>query len=400
VKVVSLNYFMPTRIVAGHGVLRNLPGLLSELGVRKPMVFTDPAIAKTSFFQLALDDLANAGVAFDLSDQCPVDARLTHMDAEARRMIDAGIDGVVGIGGGSVMCAAKGAALAATNGGAVGPLRGRFSFAHDPLPMIMVPTTAGSGSEASQWTVAKDDIEHRKFSVGGPQNFPRVAILDPVTLETLPPRVAALAAIDALTHAVEAFFTNMTSPISDALALDAAGRLFRSLRESILGNDPEARLDNLVGSTMANMACTNAGLGLCHSLSSPMESTFNIVHAVGVGALLPRVLAFNAEAAPERARAIATAFGVAPDGPLEVVTRRAVTALEALYADLGLPSRIDPDLIDVSRIEEMAVLAVTAISRGRKPVGPITADTTILCPNLRAGTVADGIRLYEASIGR
>lgn len=394
------NYFMPTRIVAGRGVLRALPTLLKDVKIKRPMIFTDPIIAKTAFFQSVLDDLAHSDIAFELSDQCPVDARLTHMNSETGRIIAAGVDGVIGIGGGSVMCAAKGAALAATNGGVIGPLRGRFSFEQDPLPMIMVPTTAGSGSEVSQWTVAKDDIEHKKFSVGGPQNFPRIAVLDPATLETLPPKVAALAAIDALTHAIEAFFTTMTSPISDALALDAVGRLSRSLRGSILAGDPDARLENLMASAMANMACTNAGLGLCHSLSSPLESNFNIVHAIGVGSLLPRVFAFNAEVAPERARALATALGVPADGPIAGVTQRVVVELEMLYADLGLPSRIDSNLIDMSRIEEMAVLAVTAISRGRKPDGPITADTTIICPNLRPGTVADGVRLYEASIGR
>lgn len=396
---MSFSHYLPTRIVAGAGALRSLPSLLGGLRRCKPMVFTDAIIGKTAFLRRALDDLSEAGIAVSLSDICGIDARLSQIDAEAQRAIAEQVDSVIAIGGGSVMCMAKGVALAATNGGALLPLRGMKRFPHDPLPMIMVPTTAGSGSEVSQWTVLKNDLEHRKMSVGGPQNFPDIAVLDPVTLETLPKRVAALAAIDALTHAIEACFTDASSPISDVLAMDAARRLHSSLRASIIDGDPAARLENLVASTMANMACTNAGLGLCHSLSSPLEAAFDLPHAIGVSALLPRVFAFNAEAAPDRARAVAAALGV-PEvgGPIEPVVAAAVAALTDLYTDLGVPTRISAALIDPSQLEAMAQRAVTAIARGRSHEGPITRQTIILSQNLRPASVAQAIRLYEDSI--
>ncbi|MBL8379955.1 MAG: iron-containing alcohol dehydrogenase [Burkholderiales bacterium] len=396
---MRFNFLMPTRVIAGVGVLQTLPALLAELGGRRPMLFTDPVIGRTPFVQRALADLAAARLPVLVSDTCGIDARLTQIDAEAQRAIEAGIDSVVAIGGGSVMCLAKGAALAATNGGALLALRGRTRFERDPLPMIMVPTTAGSGSEVSQWTVLKNDIEHRKMSVGGPQNFPRIALLDPVTLQTLPQRVAALAAVDALTHAVEAYFTDAASPPTDALALEAARRLAASLRGSILERDPAAQFENLVASTMANMACTNAGLGLCHSLASPLEAAFELPHAVAVAGLLPHVFAFNAPAAPERARAMAQALGVREAGSALDAVAAAAALLERLYDDLGVPLRIPAEQVDRAALPVMAERAVTAIARGRTVQGPITPQTLILSQNLRPATVADGLRLYEASIG-
>lgn len=388
-------FLMPTRLLAGHGALRHLATEVSAIGARRLRVFTDAVIGATPFAQEAVASLRAAGLSVTVSDACGVDARLAQMEAEAAILVAEGAEAVVAVGGGSVMGLAKGAALAATNGGLIRPLRGRTWFDSDPLPAVMVPTTAGSGSEVSQYVVGKDDAAHRKFSVGGRQCFPRLAILDPAALATLPRRPAALAAVDALTHAVEAYFTDATSPVSDALALDAAGRLHRSLRSSILAGDPDARLENLIASSMANMACTNAGLGLCHSLSSPLEAAFDLPHGIGVAALLPPVFAFNAAAHPDRARAVAAALGAAAfDDPV----RATRAALLSLYADLGLPPGLPGAAIDTSRMDEMAVRAVTALSRGRTHDGPVLSDTIILSQNLRPATVSDGLAIYREAL--
>jgi alcohol dehydrogenase class IV len=190
----------------------------------------------------------------------------------------------------------------------------------------------------------------------------------------------------------------LASPITDSLALEAIRRLMRCLRPSILENDDGARLENLVAASMANMACTNAGLGLCHSLASPLESEFNVPHPLAVGTLLLRVFPFNAAIAPERARNVALAIGLNAEESGTTTAQRVVEELEKLYGDLGFPTRIERARIDISRLREMAMRAVTAIARGKSPDGPITDETPIICPNVRAGTVADGMRLYAATI--
>jgi alcohol dehydrogenase len=145
------------------------------------------------------------------------------------------------IGGGSVMCTGKGIAIVATNNKPMAECTGVGKFDRKALPMIMVPTTAGSGSEVSQWTIVKDEERHLKLLGGGPLSFPDAAILDPVTLRSLPMHVAALPAVDALTHGVEAYFSGIGSPITDALAIAAVRLQFGSLRASINSDDEDAR---------------------------------------------------------------------------------------------------------------------------------------------------------------
>ena len=207
---------------------------------------------------------------------------------EGERVRREGLDGVVCIGGGSVMCTGKGVAIVATNNKPMRDCTGVGRFSTKALPMIMVPTTAGSGSEVSQWTIVKDEERHLKLLGGGPLSFPDAAVLDPVTLGSLPMHVAVLPAVDALTHGVEAYLSGIASPLTDAVALAAVRLQAGSMRASINSDDPAAREENLVASCMANVACGNARLGHAHALSLPLEGQLDLAHPVGVGVLYSR----------------------------------------------------------------------------------------------------------------
>jgi len=189
---------MPTRIVAGAGALTTIGNLARELKMSRILVVSDPIISQQPFHAAALDSLKAAGLSIGRVDECGICARCSHIDAQGERARRDGIDGIVCIGGGSVMCTGKGIAIVATNPKPMRECTGVGSFDKKALPMIMVPTTAGSGSEVSQWTIVKDEERHLKLLGGGPLSFPDAAILDPVTLRSLPMRVAALPAIDAL----------------------------------------------------------------------------------------------------------------------------------------------------------------------------------------------------------
>lgn len=390
-------YHMPTKIISGIGVLGGIADHAASLGMRRPMLVTDPVIRETPFFAEALDRMSQTAEEVTIFDGCGVDARLHHIDTEAARAADAACDGVIGIGGGSVICTAKGIAIAARNGASLERLKGIYSF-EEPLPMIMVPTTAGSGSEVSQWTLVKDDATHRKFSVGGPQAFPQLAILDPVTLSTLPPRPAAMAGVDALCHAVEAYFSREASEITDAMALAAARSQFTNLIPAIKDGTEDARLACLVASSMANIACGSARLGLGHALSMPLEAHFDLPHAHGVGPFLLTILDHNAAVAPERVCNLALALGILTGDNVGENVARLQTALEGFFETLDLPARIPSDGIDRTRLEEMAVHSITSLSRGRTPEQPVTTQTEIICPNIRATTVAEGVALYERTL--
>lgn len=393
---MTFTYFMPTRIVHGVAALSRLPDMAKLLAMRRPLVVSDPIIAKTGFYQGAISTLKSAGLELGFFEGCGIDARLAQVDAEAERARQDRRDGVISIGGGSVMCTGKGIAIVAPNGKTFAEMTGVGNFKTKALPMIMVPTTAGSGSEVSQFTLIKDEATHRKLVGGGPLSFPDVAILDPATLETLPRGPAAHSAVDALTHAVEAYFSGLATPLTDALALEAVRLQVASMRRSILGTDVQARADNLLASSMANMACGNSRLGLAHTLSLPLEAGLDLVHAIGVGVLMPRVVAFNAPLVPEKVRSLAQAFGLEPSAKPKTTVAAIQDAFFWLYNDIGFPTRFDPKIVDRKRVRDFAVAAIPGLYGGAKPEGEVGDHHVIHQPGVRSTCVADAVRIYEA----
>lgn len=395
---------MPTRIVAGLGSLATIGTLARELRMTNVLVVSDPIISRQTFHKSALDALAEAGIKVSRFDECGIDARCSHIDAEGARARKEGIDGVVSIGGGSVMCTGKGIAIVATNDKPMRECTGVGSFDRKALPMVMVPTTAGSGSEVSQWTIVKDEERHLKLLGGGPLSFPDAAILDPVTLSSLPMHVAALPAVDALTHGVEAYFSAIGSSLTDAVALEAVKLQYGSLRASINSDDPKAREQNLVASCMANIACGNARLGHGHALSLPMEGHLDLPHPYGVGVLLPHVVEFNLAVLPDKVKPFAEAVGVDTLGLSRQETiEAAVDAIRALYADIGFPAFFTPDQLPSQRVREMAERSVPGLYAGIKAqefdLSTVTDPTVIACPSARKMTVAQAQAMLERCLG-
>ena len=393
-------FYMPTRIVAGAGSLATIGALARDLRMTRVLVVSDPVISAQSFHADALAVLKDAGLAVARFDECGIDARCSHIDDQGARARRDGIDGVICIGGGSVMCTGKGIAIVATNLKPMAECTGVGQFDKKALPMIMVPTTAGSGSEVSQWTIVKDEERHLKLLGGGPLSFPDTAILDPVTLRSLPMRVAALPAVDALTHGVEAYLSGIASPLTDAVALGAVRLQYGSLRASINSDDERAREDNLVASCMANVACGNARLGHGHALSLPLEGHLDLPHPYGVGVLLPHVVAFNLAVLPGKVKPLAAALEVETAGLTrpEMIAACA-DAIRALYADIDFPTRFAPQHLPAERVREMAERAVPGLYAGisAKDYDHRTATdhTVIACPSARKMTVKQAQDIFE-----
>ena len=394
------NFSMPTRIVSGAGALATIGRLARELGMRRALVVSDPVISAQPFHAEALAALGAAGIGVARFDDCGIDARCSHIDAEGARVRRDNIDGVICIGGGSVMCTGKGIAIVATNAKPMAECTGVGQFDRRALPMIMVPTTAGSGSEVSQWTIVKDEARHLKLLGGGPLSFPDVAILDAVTLRSLPMRVAALPAVDALTHAVEAYLSGMGSPLTDAIAIGAVRLQFGALRAAINSDDERAREDNLMASCMANVACGNARLGHGHALSLPLEGQLDLPHPYGVGVLLPEVTAFNLAVLPAKVKPLAEALEVEARGLTRAETIAACAkAIRGLYADIGFPTRFTPAQLPAERVREMAQRSVPGLYAGiaARDYDHTTArdDTVIACPSARKMTVRQARDMVE-----
>ncbi|HSR54593.1 MAG TPA: iron-containing alcohol dehydrogenase [Alphaproteobacteria bacterium] len=395
---MAASYYNPVKLVHGPGALEEMPRLLTGIGIKKPLVVTDKTIAAQPFFQTALERLESAHVPVALFDGCLIDARASHIQEQATRVTADGLDGVIGIGGGSIMCCAKGVATLVPNGNEIRPLEKSANIRNPALPMLLVPTTAGSGTEVSPSTIVKDDINGGKFTFVSPRAFARTAVLDPVVLETIPPALSAISAADALTHAVEAVLSYVATPLTDAIALGAVRSLVGSVKASIKDNDEGARAEHLLAATMANLACGAAKLGLGHRLSRPLEETFSINHGLGVGTIMLRATGYLGDRFPEKLPALAQAFGLDASGDTNGLKDRIVAAIAALYEEIGFPAAFDTEEVDAGRLREMAEMAVTRTTDDAPAPEVIDDDTPITGSNGQQITVSDAEALYRACL--
>ena len=317
------------------------------------------------------------------------------MDTAVQLCHEENIDVVVTIGGGSALVVGKAVAAIVTNGGSLGDLQGAANLEKPSLPTIAIPTMAGSGSEVSAAIPYYDEIRGRKTGTRSPHFFPEVAILDATLLETMPVRQGVLSGVDALTHAMEAYLTVRATPITDSLALAAIRLLTTSLRPAIFTKDLAAKQQALLGSTMANMACGNAKLGLAHLLNRPINTLFTAVpYGESIGILLVPVMAFNLPADVERFAQMATAMSETETGTMRQRAERCLVALKQFLVDLNATRCYPPNKVDRQAIPKMARMCAGGMHGGMEAVDvPETAVVSSF--NRRRATVRDVMDLYE-----
>lgn len=350
-------YHMPTRVLHGPGSLARLGAEARMLGAKHVFLVSDPGVEKAGLLREALELLAAEGLAYTVWAEVPEDPDIATIEAGRQRLEGCGANLIVAIGGGSPLCAAKDVAIVATNGGSIADYEGAGKVKVRPLPVIAVPTTAGSGTEVSAVTLAADPVRHVKMPIASPLNYPPVAILDPRLLLTLPRRQLGISGIDALCHAIEAYLTTQATPLTDALAWNAVRLLARHMRLAAETHDLEALDACLLGSTIANMACGNARLGLVHALSWPVACLFGTPHGLDNGIFLPYALEFTRPAAVPRFAELAEAMGEPVHGrPAEEAATMFVRAVKRLLADFDFPRRLDPDRVRREAIPQMVAM--------------------------------------------
>jgi alcohol dehydrogenase class IV len=357
-------------------------------------VVTDPGIVACGVAERVVAALRSAGLEPAVFDQVAHMATTAAAEAGAAAARAHRADAVVGVGGGSALAVARGVAILMAEGGDVASNAGRPARS---APLFSVPTTAGSGSEVSPSAPLLDRARGAKITLSGPGTFSRVAVLDPDLLASLPARQAALSGVDALTHGIEAYLTNLATPITDALAIAAVELLGADLRAAVAG-DGDARARCLVASTMANQACGNAKLGLVHGLARNIQTLFEVPYGVTIGVLLVPVMEFNRPAALGRFARLAGALGE-PPGADEGRSTAAVTRVKRLLADIGIPRRFEA--VDRSRIAEMARMVFarhTSAQLDRAALAAVDVSGFAPSPNLRRATFDDIVALYEASL--
>jgi alcohol dehydrogenase class IV len=289
-----------TRVVFGEGRFEELGALARELGFRRTLVVADRGLVAAGYAARAVERLAEAGVeAFPFHD-FKANPDTAMVDAGRVFAAACGVDSIIGLGGGSSLDCAKGINFVLTNGGSARDYWGYGKAARPMLPMIAVPTTAGTGSEAQCYALISDVVTHVKMACGDPKAAFRVAILDPLLTRSQPRQVTAATGYDAISHAVESYVTTRRNAASQCFAREA-WRLLAANYEPVLRDpdDLEARGAMQLGAHLAGIAIEHSMLGATHACANPLTAHYGITHGLAIAALLPHVVRWNYSAAGE-----------------------------------------------------------------------------------------------------
>ena len=331
---------LSTHILFGIGTIAQLGERLAAQGWSRALVVTDRGVVKAGITDRVVASLRAAGVDVAVFDEVAPDSGTAICEAATRRLREHGSHVVVGVGGGSALDTAKAAALLATNPGPLAAYEGLGKVEQEPLPLVAIPTTAGTGSEVSLWAVILNDADRRKIGIGSVLLYPKLAVCDPELTLGLPPETTATTGMDALAHAVETYVNNACQPISAALALRAIELIGQHLRTAVTnGRLLGSRYAMLLGATMAGLAMNSTRLGVAHALAMPLGSWhLRVPHGIAVSILLPHVMEFNLVAALPRFVDIARALGEPVEGlSTRAAAERAVEAVRRLARDIGIP---------------------------------------------------------------
>jgi alcohol dehydrogenase len=294
--MTPFDFYPRTRIVFGPGKVETLGDLAGELGARRALVVSDPGIVSAGHAARGIAAIEKAGIETQLFDAVGENPTTDHVAAGLRMAKRFEPEVIIGLGGGSSMDCAKGVNFLYTNGGQIQDYWGIGKATKPMLPMIAVPTTAGTGSEAQSFALISDAKTHVKMACGDKKASFRVALLDPQLTLTQPPRVTALTGIDAIAHALESYVSRTRNPASMAFSREAwlllGGNFAHVLQNP---SDLNARGGMQLGACFAGLAIENSMLGAAHALANPLTTHFDIAHGQAVGMMLPHVIRFNGE---------------------------------------------------------------------------------------------------------
>ena len=355
---------LPGKTIAGKGALSRAG--LEKYG-KKPLIVTGKHTAKS---QAAAELLkyAPGGVVFDGITGEPT---VEMINAGVAAYHENSCDHVIGIGGGSALDSAKAIAAMSALGGNIADYMGKEIDGEFP-PMVLIPTTAGTGSEATKFTIITDTEKDIKMLLKGDKLLPDLAVLDYSYTLSAPKSVTAATGMDALTHAIEGYITKAAWELSDMFHLKAIEIISRSLRGAV-ANTPEGREGMALGQYVAGMGFSNVGLGIVHSMAHPLGALYDTPHGVANAIILPTVMEYNAPCTGEKYRDIAKAMGVEGTEKMsqEEYRKAAVDAVKQLSHDVGIPA----NLKDIVKPEDIPFLAQSAYDDACRPGNP--RDTSV-----------------------
>lgn len=369
----------------GAGAIQEIATEVKSRGFKKAFVCSDPDLVKFGVTAKVLKVLDDNGFSYELYSNIKPNPTIENVQTGVEAFMNAGTDYLIAIGGGSSMDTAKAIGIIINNPefADVRSLEGVADTKNPAVPIIAVPTTAGTAAEVTINYVITDAEKNRKMVCVDPHDIPVVAVVDPDMMSSMPKGLTAATGMDALTHAIEGYITAGAWELSDMFHLKAIEIIAKSLRGAV-DNTPEGREGMALGQYIAGMGFSNVGLGIVHSMAHPLGALYDTPHGVANAIILPTGMEYNAPATGEKYRDIAKAMGVEGTEKMtqDEYRKAAIDAVKKLAADVGIPA----DLKDIVKPEDIPFLAQSAYDDACRPGNP------------RETSVEEITKLYESLI--
>ena len=376
----EFSFSVPQNITVGKGSLAKLPEVAKKSGGSHAFLMSGPHLAKMGLVEKAAESLKVAGIAVDTFTDIEGNPSVETVDKATAAFKESGADFIVAFGGGSPMDVAKAVGVTAKYGGSITEYEGAHKVPGPIIPLIAIPTTAGTGSEVTAFSVITDHSRDYKLTVFSYEILPAYAILDAELLTTAPASVAAACGIDAFIHAEEAYISTAASPFSDAMAEKAMSLIGKNIRRFVANRgDIEAAEAMLVGSLFAGIAFSFARLGNVHAMSHPVSAFFDVPHGLANAVLLPVIAEYNALADHGRYLTIYNDISPVPAYEEEFEPMMLVDAIRELCGEIGIPANLTEAINNASKTgpvsaeeieSKIEAMAVDAMKSGNIAVNP------------------------------
>lgn len=380
----EFSFSVPQEIIVGKGSLARLPEAAEKLGGKHGFIISGPHLNKMGIVASCSESLENAGIKVDAYTETEGNPSIETVEKAAAAFCKSGADFIIALGGGSPMDVAKAVGVVARYGGSITEYEGGGRVPGDIIPLIAIPTTAGTGSEVTAFSVITDHSRNYKLTVFSYKLIPAYAILDPELLTTAPVSVAAACGIDAMVHALEAYISKDASPFSDAMAEKALELIGKNIRRYVADRtDIEAAEAMITGSLFAGIAFSWARLGDVHAMSHPVSAYFDVPHGVANAILLPTIVEYNALADRGKYLKLFNYISLTPASEAEFEPFMLVDLLTELNEQLGIPGSLGEVGVTADKFDAMAD---DAMKSGNIAVNP------------RSTTKKDVLSLYEKAL--
>jgi alcohol dehydrogenase class IV len=357
---MNIHKFMMPEVIFGNGAIHQVGESCLRLGATNVFIVSDPGVIETGWVDVVLKSCQQIGLTYTIFKDVTINPKDFEVENGCKAYFQNECDSIIGIGGGSAIDAAKAIAILVTNGGKIQDYEGVDKITKPLPPQIMIPTTAGSGSEVSQFSVIVDTVEQKKMTIVSKSLIPDIAIVDPETLSTKNYHLTASTGLDVLTHGIESYVSLAATPLTDVQAQNAISLVAQYLRPSVASKiNKEAKTNMAMASLQAGLAFSNAILGAVHAMSHAIGGKYPILHGDVNSILLPHVMEYNLLANPKKFADIAIFLGIDSRGMSEMEAgKKAIEYVKDLTADIGAPQRLSDIGFEKAEIPKMSLIAL------------------------------------------